>query len=71
MRVGAAETEGVDGGDWWQIALARQGFELGRDAQLQVLERDVRVGRLVVEVGGDLGFVEDECGLDQPGDARA
>ena len=71
MGIGAAKAERVDRGHARQLTLAWQWLDLRRHAQFEILERDVRVGGLVVQVRWHRRLVQDERGLDEAGDARA
>ncbi|MGX1133694.1 hypothetical protein RKD49_005884 [Streptomyces glaucescens] len=69
MAVGAAHPEGADGRDEF-AALVGPGGQTRLDAEVQLVQRYTRVGRLVVERRRELPVSDAERHLDEPGDAR-
>jgi len=68
VAVGPTDPERAHARDQRAI-LVRPVPELGVDAQAELAERDLWVGRLVVEARRQLAVVDRERGLDQPDDA--
>src|ERR1043166_6994681 len=69
VGVCSSESERIDAGN----ALGRsvwEWFELGRHAQLELLEIDMRVRCRKMEAGRNLCVLERQHRLEQPGDAR-
>ncbi len=69
VRVRATETEGVDARDG-PVEILRPGARARRHLHAPAVKVDLGVGRLEVQVSGDLPLVDAQHGLDQARDTR-